>query len=43
MRFTLECVAILFEEKLDWDSIKKLLADPNFLSKMKALDVGRIK
>lgn len=43
VRFTLECVAILFEEKLDWDSIKKLLADPNFLSKMKGLDVGKIK
>ncbi|CAD8076520.1 unnamed protein product [Paramecium sonneborni] len=43
VRFTLECVAILFEEKLDWDSIKKLLADPNFLQKMKALDINRIK
>jgi dynein heavy chain, axonemal len=41
--FTLECVAILFEEKTDWDSIKKLLSDPNLLSKMKGLDVYNIK
>jgi dynein heavy chain, axonemal len=40
--FTLECVAILFEEKTDWDSIKRLLSDPNLLSKMKGLDVYNI-
>ncbi|CAK72703.1 unnamed protein product (macronuclear) [Paramecium tetraurelia] len=43
IRFTFECVAILFEEKLDWDSIKKLLTDPNFLQKMKGLDASRIR
>lgn len=41
--FTLECVAILFEEKTDWDSIKRLLSDPNLLAKMKGLDVYNIK
>lgn len=39
----MECVAILFEEKVDWDNIKKLLADPSFLSKMKGLDVSKMK
>ena len=39
VKFTLECVAVLFEEKIDWDSIKKILADPNFLSRMKNLNV----
>lgn len=41
--FTLESVAILFEEKTDWDSIKRLLSDPNLLTKMKGLDVYNIK
>ena len=34
VKFTLECVSILLDEKLDWDNIKKLLADPNFLSRL---------
>lgn len=34
---------MLFEEKTDWDSIKRLLADPNFLSRMKGLNVSSIK
>ncbi|EGR30170.1 hypothetical protein IMG5_139330 [Ichthyophthirius multifiliis] len=40
--FTLQCVACLFDEKQDWDGIKKLLADPNLVSKMKNLDVYNI-
>ncbi len=42
VKFTLECVAILVEEKPDWDNIKRILADPNFLSRMKGLDVYNI-
>lgn len=42
VRFTLECVAILLDEKQDWDTIKKCLADPNFLSRMKNLNVAQI-
>ncbi|KAL4466850.1 hypothetical protein ABPG74_010447 [Tetrahymena malaccensis] len=40
--FTLQCVCCLFDEKQDWDSIKKLLADPNLVSRMKNLDVYNI-
>ncbi|EGR31243.1 hypothetical protein IMG5_115030 [Ichthyophthirius multifiliis] len=40
--FTLQCVCCLFDEKQDWDSIKKLLADPNLVSRMKNLDVYSI-
>jgi dynein heavy chain len=39
VKFTLECVFILLDEKIDWDTIKKGLADPNFLSRMKNLNV----
>ena len=39
VKFTLECVSILLDEKNDWDSIKRFLADPNFLSRMKNLNV----
>ena len=42
VKFTLECVSVLLEEKSDWDSIKKFLADPNFLSRMKNLNVSNI-
>jgi dynein heavy chain len=42
VKFTLECVSILLDEKNDWDSIKRFLADPNFLSRMKTLNVYNI-
>ena len=42
VRFTLECVAVLLDEKSDWDNLKKLLADPGFLSRMKGLKVEGI-
>lgn len=42
VKFTLECVAVLLEEKLDWDNIKKQLADPNFLSRLQKLNVYKI-
>ncbi len=38
----MECVAILFDEKTDWDNIKKLMADINFLARMKNLNVQKI-
>jgi dynein heavy chain len=38
VKYTMECVAVLFEEKQDWDNIKKnILSDTNLLSKMKNL------
>lgn len=39
VKFSLESVAILLDEKPDWDNIKKMLADPNYLSRMQKLDV----
>jgi len=43
VKFALECVNCLFDEKQDWDAIKKVLADPNIVSRMKNLDVYNIK
>lgn len=31
VKFTLECVNILFEQSEKWEDIKKLLSDPNLL------------
>lgn len=42
MKYTLECVAILLEEKPDWDSIKKMITDANFLSRMKGINAAAI-
>lgn len=42
VRFTLECVAILLEEKPDWDNIKRIMADTNFLLRLKNLNVEKI-
>ncbi|EAR94576.2 dynein heavy chain (macronuclear) [Tetrahymena thermophila SB210] len=42
VRFTLECVAILLDEKMDWDNIKKMMADTNFLQRLKNLNVEKI-
>lgn len=42
VKFTLECVAVLLDEKADPEGIKKLLADPNFLSRMKGLKAENI-
>lgn len=40
--FTLECVNILLSEKSDWQSIKSVLADPSFLSRLQNYDVYSI-
>ena len=38
IKFAMECVAILLDEKVEWDHIRKtLLGDPNLLSKLKNL------
>ena len=42
VKFTLECVAMLLDEKIDWDSIKKMITDANFLSRMKNLQASSI-
>ena len=31
IKFLMECVNIFLEEKTEWDSIKRVLADPNYL------------
>ena len=41
--FTLECINVLFDEKTDWDNIKKVLSDSNLLQKMKTFDVNGMK
>ena len=41
--FTLKCINILFDEKTDWDNIKKVLSDSNLLQKMKTFDVNGMK
>ena len=38
IKYTMECVAILLEEKTDWDHIKKVvLSDAGLLNKLKNL------
>ena len=38
VKYTMECVAVLMEEKSEWDHVKRvILSDANLLSKMKNL------
>jgi dynein heavy chain len=38
VKYTMECVAILLDEKTDWDHIKKqILGDASLLSRLKNL------
>ena len=38
VKYTMECVAVLLEEKTDWDHIKRvILGDASLLSKLKNL------
>jgi len=38
VKYTMECVAVLLEEKQEWDNIKKvILSDANLLSKLKGI------
>lgn len=42
VRFTLECVALLLEEKIEWDNIKKMIADASFLNRLKTFNAQKI-
>ena len=42
VKFTLECVSILLQEKEDWESVRKTISDINFISRLKSLDVYHI-
>ena len=38
VKYTMECVAVLMEEKTEWEHIKKqILSDASLLSKLKAI------
>jgi len=44
VKFSIECLAILLEEKTDWDTCRKvILSDAMLLSKLKNMDCERIK
>jgi dynein heavy chain len=38
----MECVAVLLDEKTDWENVKKIMADPNFLPRMRGLNLKAI-
>lgn len=42
VKFTLESVSILLQEKEDWESVRKTISDVNFISRLKNLDVYNI-
>lgn len=42
VKFTLECVSILLQEKEDWETIRKIISDIGFISRLKNLDVYNI-
>ena len=42
VKFTLECVSILLQEKEDWEVIRKTISDVNFITRLKNLDVYNI-
>ena len=42
VKFTLECVSILLQEKDDWESVRKTISDINFITRLKNLDVYHI-
>jgi dynein heavy chain len=42
VRFTLECLAILLEERTEWDMIKRQLTDVNYLTRLKTLKVKNL-
>jgi len=38
VKYTMECVAVLLEEKTEWENIKKvILSDASLLSKLKGI------
>lgn len=42
VKFTLESVSVLLQEKEDWESVRKTISDVNFISRLKNLDVYNI-
>lgn len=42
VKFTLESVSVLLQEKEDWESVRKTISDINFISRLKNLDVYHI-
>ena len=42
VKFTLECVSILLQEKEEWEAIRKTISDVNFITRLKNLDVYNI-
>lgn len=42
VKFTLQCVSILLQEKDDWQSVRKTISDVSFISRLKNLDVYHI-
>lgn len=42
VKFTLESVSILLQEKEDWESVRKTISDINFISRLKSMDVYHI-
>jgi dynein heavy chain len=42
VRYTLETVCILLNEKPDWDNIKRILSQTNFIDRLKGFDKDNI-
>jgi len=42
VKYTLETICILLGEKQDWDSVKKMLANTNFIDRLKTFDKDNI-
>lgn len=42
VKFTLESVSILLQEKEDWEAVRKTISDINFITRLKNLDVYHI-
>jgi dynein heavy chain len=42
VKFTLECVNVLLQEREDWETIRKTISDVNFISRLKGFDVYHI-
>jgi hypothetical protein len=42
VKFTLESVSVLLQEKEDWEAVRKTISDINFITRLKNLDVYHI-
>ncbi|KAI3386976.1 hypothetical protein SNEBB_002464 [Seison nebaliae] len=41
VQFVCECICVLFDKEIGWKSAKGLMADPNFLQKLKSVDIEK--